>query len=215
MDGRRRTHPEIRHTSPTIPEPSGNESSSLDPGVRLTRRARSRNFAGMSERLIVVDGYNVILRAPQLQPGPGRSLKESREKLVNLLAWMMGGEAAQFLVIFDGAEGFSRDETSGRVQVRFSRPPQKADDLIRHIVEDQVDRVDRLTVVTADLEVARHARAMGADVSLSDLFLAAALGAGMEPGETPEKPVTLSKAEIEEWAKLFRERQGGGRVDEE
>ncbi len=169
----------------------------------------------MSERLIVVDGYNVILRAPQLKPGPERTLKESRDKLVNLLAWLMGGESAQFLVIFDGAEGFGRDETTGRVQVRFSRPPQKADDLIRHVVEDQVDRVDRLTVVTADLEVARHARAMGADVSLSDLFLAAALGAGRESSETPEKPSTLSKSEIEEWAKLFRERQGSGREEEE
>jgi len=28
----------------------------------------------MSERLIVVDGYNVILRAPQLKPGPERTL---------------------------------------------------------------------------------------------------------------------------------------------
>jgi len=169
----------------------------------------------MSERLIVVDGYNVILRSPQLRPGAERSLKEAREKLVNLLAWMMGGESAEFLVIFDGAEGLGRDETAGRVQVRFSRPPQKADDLIRNIVEERVDRVDRLTVVTADLEVARHARAMGADVSLSDLFLAAALGAAKDASETPEKPVTLSKAEIEEWAKLFRERQGGGRVDED
>jgi len=126
-------------------------------------------------------------------------------------------EAEGFVVrtACDGAEGLGRDETAGRVQVRFSRPPQKADDLIRNIVEERVDRVDRLTVVTADLEVARHARAMGADVSLSDLFLAAALGAAKDASETPEKPVTLSKAEIEEWAKLFRERQGGGRVDED
>jgi hypothetical protein len=64
-------------------------------------------------------------------------------------------------------------------------------------------------VVTADLEVARHARAMGADVSLSDLFLASMMGP-VSP-EHPEKPVTLSKKEIEEWAEIFRH----GRVSDE
>lgn len=164
----------------------------------------------MSDRLIVLDGYNIVHRAPQLKPGPGRSLRQAREKLVNLLSWMMGSEAARFLVVWDGAEGGGRDERSGRVEVRFSRPPEKADDLIRRIVETEVERVDRVTVVTSDLEVARHARAMGADVSISDLFLASALGAaapGGEEGEggTPEKPATLSKAEIEAWAQLFRD----------
>jgi len=163
----------------------------------------------MSERLIVLDGYNIVHRAPQLKPGPGRTLRESREKLVNLLSWMMGGEPAHFLVVWDGAEGSGRDERSGRVEVRYSRPPEKADDLIRRIVETEVERVDRVTVVTADLEVARHARAMGADVSISDLFLASALGAGAGEGTgEPEKPASLSKAEIEEWAKLFREGRG-------
>lgn len=163
----------------------------------------------MSERLIVLDGYNIVHRSPQLKPGPGRTLREAREKLVNLLSWMMGSEPARFVVVWDGAEGSGRDERSGRVEVRYSRPPEKADDLIRRIVEAEVERVDRVTVVTADLEVARHARAMGADVSISDLFLASALGAGAgeEAGE-PEKPASLSKAEIEEWAKLFREGRG-------
>jgi len=165
----------------------------------------------MADRLIVVDGYNLIHRTPQLRPGPDRTLREAREKLVNLLSWVMG-ETARFRVVFDGAEG-GRDERSGRVEVVYSRPPEKADDVIRHIVEEQVDRVDRLTVVTADLEVARHARAMGADVALSDLFLASALGGGAQ-AEAPEKPGNLTKTEIEEWARLFREQRQGRPEDE-
>jgi len=169
----------------------------------------------MSDRLIVLDGYNIVHRSPQLKPGPGRSLREAREKLVNLLSWMMGGESARFVVVWDGAEGGGRDERSGRVEVRFSRPPEKADDLIRRIVETEVERVDRLTVVTSDLEVARHARAMGADVSISDLFLASALGGGQagEEGGEPEKPASLSRAEIEAWAQLFREGRERPRED--
>ena len=56
----------------------------------------------MESRLIIVDGYNLILRSPRLRPGDGRTLRESRDKLVSLLAWMMGGNDARFLVVFDG-----------------------------------------------------------------------------------------------------------------
>jgi hypothetical protein len=62
-------------------------------------------------------------------------------------------------------------------------------------------------VVTADLEVARHARAMGADIALSDLFLASALGPGSPQAD--EKPTVLSRKELEEWAAIFRARQPG------
>ena len=163
----------------------------------------------MADRLIIVDGYNVIHRSVALRPGPERTLRQAREKLVNLLSWAVGSGDAQFLVVFDGAEGVSSEERQGRVEVRYSRPPKKADDVIRELVEEQMKRIARITVVTADLEVARHARAMGADVSLSDLFLASVMGP-VSP-ENPEKPVTLSKKEIEEWAEIFRH----GRVSDE
>ncbi|HEY6194105.1 MAG TPA: NYN domain-containing protein [Candidatus Eisenbacteria bacterium] len=169
----------------------------------------------MQPRLVILDGYNLILRSPRLKPGANRTLRESREKLVNLLSWMMGANDVRYLVVFDGAEGGGRDEPSGRVQVTYSRPPDKADDVIRRLVEKRVGGDEAITVVTSDIEVARHARAMGADISLADLFLAAALGdAGRAGGEAPdgqpeapEKPVSLSKKELEEWAELFRQRR--------
>ena len=169
----------------------------------------------MEPRLVIVDGYNLILRSARLKPGPNRTLRESRDKLVNLLSWMMGANDVRYLVVFDGVEEGGRDEPSGRVQVTYSRPPDKADDVIRRLVEKKVGGDETITVVTADIEVARHARAMGADVSLADLFLAAALGgagraAGAAPDEGSEaadKPVSLSKKELEEWAELFRQRR--------
>jgi predicted RNA-binding protein with PIN domain len=156
------------------------------------------------DRLIIIDGYNLILRAPELKPGPERTLRDARAKLLNLLSWAVGSGEARFVVVFDGADAPTRDEGSGRVKARYSRPPDKADDLIRRLVEEHIDRVDRLTVVTSDLEVARHARAMGADVSISDLFLASMLGP-TRPGET-EKPTTLTKRELEEWVEIFKRR---------
>ena len=164
----------------------------------------------MSDHLIVVDGYNVILLSPELKPGPNRTLREARDKLVNLLSWVI--PEARFLVVFDGAHLTGQPERQGRVEIRYSKPPRKADDDIRDLVEDRVDRVERLTVVTSDLEVARHARAMGATVSLADLFLASVAGPG--PAATPEKPERLSKKELEEWAEIFRTRGTAPRKDD-
>jgi predicted RNA-binding protein with PIN domain len=170
----------------------------------------------MEPRLVILDGYNLILRTPRLRPGPQRTLREARDKLVNLLSWMMGANDTRFIVVFDGAEqgaGSGRDQLEGRVQVMYSRPPDKADDVIRRLVEKHVDRDEHVAVVTADIEVARHARAMGADVSLADLFMASALGdSGREgddavAGEEADKPVSLSKKELEEWAEIFTRRR--------
>ena len=158
-------------------------------------------------RLVLLDGYNLIHRSPELRPGPERSLEQARDKLVNLLSWSVGSGEARFLVVFDGAEPGINDERSGRVEVRYSRPPEKADDMIRRLVERYVDNEVPVTVVTSDVEIARHARAVGADVSLSDLFLAAVLGPTRPDAE--EKPPSLSRKELEEWAEIFRRRSSG------
>lgn len=156
--------------------------------------------------LIVIDGYNLIHRSPDLRPGPERTLEESREKLINLLSWTVSGGEARFVVVFDGADGGGGSRSgSERVEIRWSRPPAKADDVIRSLVEAEIDRDRRVTVVTADLEVARHARAMGATVAISDLFLGSVLSP--QRAANPEKPGSLSRAELEEWAALFRNRR--------
>jgi predicted RNA-binding protein with PIN domain len=159
----------------------------------------------MQDRLIIVDGYNLIHRTPTLKPGPERTLRESREKLVNLLSWALGAGDARFLVVFDGDGTSGGREQQGRVETIYSRPPRKADDLIREVVEQRTGGDLRVTVVTSDLEVARHARAQGADVSLSDLFMASVLGSASP--EEPEKPVSFSKKEVEEWAEIFTRRR--------
>jgi len=177
----------------------------------------------MEPKLVLVDGYNVILRSPRLRPGEGRTLRESRELLINLLAWMMGANNVRFVVIFDGTQEGGPDVPTGRVQVVFSRPPEKADDVIRRWVEKYSGGDEDVSVVTSDIEVARHARANGAEVSLADIFLASALGdigrdegEGGKPGadETADKPVSLSKKELQEWAEIFVRKSKADRESE-
>ncbi len=182
-------------------------------------RARAPRGEPAIERTVVIDGYNLILRSPAFRPDDRRDLAMAREKLVNLLSWAIGRGEVEFVVVFAGAEtafGPRRTVRSGRVTVRFSKPPQSADGLIRELVEDYAERRQPITVVTSDLEVAAHARACGATIVLSDLFAASLFpervaeevarhkGASRAAeGEGAEKPLGFSKKEMEEWLRLF------------
>jgi predicted RNA-binding protein with PIN domain len=169
------------------------------------------------DRTIVIDGYNLILRSPVFRPDDRRDLAAARDKLVNLLSWAVGQGEVEFILVFDGAEtGLSpaRPSKSGRITVRFSTPPQSADQLIEEIVEQLEDRGRAVTVVTSDLEVARHARTHGASVALSDLFAASlfpervaedlARQRAAASGESgADKPLGFSKKDMKEWLEMF------------
>jgi predicted RNA-binding protein with PIN domain len=172
------------------------------------------------ERTIVIDGYNLILRSPAFRPDDRRDLATARDRLVNLLSWAVGRGEVSFIIVFDGAEtgfGPARTTKSGRITVRFSTPPQNADQLIQEIVEELEDRGRATTVVTSDLEVARHARTHGATVALSDLFAASLfperVAADLEKqkaaatGEGGEKPLGFSKKDMKEWLEMFSQQK--------
>jgi predicted RNA-binding protein with PIN domain len=189
------------------------------------RPARPRGRGGpAAERTVIIDGYNLILRSPVFRPDERRDLAMARDKLVNLLSWALGRGEVEFHVVFDGAEtGFGPPRTtrSGRVTVRFSKPPQTADGLIRELVEEHTDRDHPVTVVTSDLEVAAHARACGASVALSDLFAASLFpervaeevarrrdaAGGAAAAEGGDKPLGFSKKQMQEWLRLFGEQR--------
>jgi predicted RNA-binding protein with PIN domain len=192
-------------------------------------------------RTIILDGYNVILRSPAFRPDERRDLAMARDKLVNLLSWALGGIGqAEFIVVFDGADVAApqrRTLKSGgasKVTVHFSKPPKKADDVIRDLVNELAPKTPDLTVVTSDLEVARHARGEGATIVLSDLFAASlfkerveeqlneAVERGRKLGKKPRrktgsptlegsdaeaKQEGVSKKNAEAWLKLFEEQK--------
>ena len=188
---------------------------------------------------ILLDGYNVILRCPAFRPDERRDLAMARDKLVNLLSWALGGTGTvEFIVVFDGADVAPTQRKtvksggSTKVTVHFSKPPAKADDLIRTLVEEIAPRND-LTVVTSDLEVARHARGEGATIVLSDLFAASLfkerveeqLNEAVERGkklhkrgkktgsptaegsDAEAKQEGVSKKNAADWMKLFQQQQ--------
>lgn len=201
-------------------------------------------------RTIILDGYNVILRSPAFRPDERRDLEAARAKLENLLSWAVGAQGeARFILVFDGADPAGRPKRrttgvrdgkgAGRLDVRFSTPPQKADDLIRTLVDAGAEDEDVMTVVTSDLELARTVQAKGATIVFSDLFAASLFedqalkakatvsraGGGRRAGAAkPGRPVSptadgsdaetkpggMSKKQAAEWLRLFDEREQAG-----
>jgi predicted RNA-binding protein with PIN domain len=101
----------------------------------------------------LIDGYNVINRAPKLVSGEN----DDRQTFLNVLA-----NAAQrssrdrFTVIFDGQRGGSRSIGAGGVSVIYSSAKETADGTIKRLVNAG------MTVVSDDREVCDNATRAGA-----------------------------------------------------
>jgi predicted RNA-binding protein with PIN domain len=159
-------------------------------------------------RTIILDGYNVIHRSPAFTPEERKNLAGARTKLENLLSWAVGSSGdADFVLVFDGANVGAAERrnagSGGRVEVRFSKPPQSADDVIKALVDEWADKRP-VTVVTSDLDVAQYAHKHDATVVLSDLF-----GASLFRERVEER---IRDAVTQSGSKPGAKRAGGSKV---
>jgi len=82
---------------------------------------------------ILVDGYSLLHNWPELAPGKSRHAASAREELVQVLTRYQDTVGTPITIFFDGSgapPGVPKQESSGRVEVLFSKAGQTADDLI-------------------------------------------------------------------------------------
>jgi hypothetical protein len=171
---------------------------------------------------IIIDGYNFLWRAVG---SPAGALEGERRHLeTQLLVFLRRCPEARIVLVYDGAAvgpvqgGAARHD---RLDIVFSRPPQKADDLVLELSERLRDR-GPVTVVSSDRkdivrrlsgDRVRHFSSEGFGIFLED-FLASgsrALGAGAaldrksEPsaGEAEAKRAAPDAGEVDEWLQAF------------
>ncbi len=112
--------------------------------------------------LIAVDGYNFIKQSPALRQLEQIELQKAREGLFEQLRSYKRLKGHSFIVVFDGRqEGFSAGhrERSGGIEVIFSRPGEKADEVLKRLASEKRGGI---TVVTSDRDVASFAEKKGA-----------------------------------------------------
>jgi len=125
----------------------------------------------------LVDGYNVIRRAPELKSREDESLEAGRRALCALLVEVARKSADTFTVVFDGAEAGGRAGGGSGVSVIFSSARESADHVLSRMARDGG------AVVSNDREVRRAAERAGAVVVTTDQFLARIDQAPVAPPE--------------------------------
>ena len=114
----------------------------------------------------LVDGYNVIRRAPELKSREQVSLEAGRQALCALLVDVARVSEDTFTVVFDGADAGGRAGGGSGVTVIFSSARESADRVLARMAREGG------AVVSNDREVRRAASLAGAVVVTTDQFLA-------------------------------------------
>jgi predicted RNA-binding protein with PIN domain len=125
----------------------------------------------------LVDGYNVIRRAPELKSREQESLEAGRQALCALLVQIARKSDDTFTVVFDGAQAGGRSGGGAGVTVIFSSARESADRVLSRMAREGG------AVVSNDREVRRAAERAGAVVVTTDQFLARLDQAHVAPPE--------------------------------
>ena len=133
----------------------------------------------------LIDGYNVIRRDPELGALDRRSLEEGRSGLLRLMAHAASASSHDFVVVFDGVRASGAPPPGRRVQVLFSRPPDKADDVLVRLARQ---RGSGATVVTSDRTVQDAVRRGHAAVVSAESFLTRLTAPSPEDDEPDDEP---------------------------
>ncbi len=117
----------------------------------------------------IIDGFNLGYKIPSvatvLRAG---DVENAIHRIIQFVSRNVPLNAESVIIVFDGQRGvFSNITTSARIKIRFSRAPQKADDVIRSFLRN-LSAAQNWTVVTSDREILNTARDMGAHVQRSE-----------------------------------------------
>ena len=119
---------------------------------------------------LLIDGYNVIRRSPELGRLDREDLERGREALLARLAAYRRLRPHRITVVFDGAgapAGLPERDRRAGVRVLFSRGGETADRLIAQLAREEGDGV---LVVTSDAALQRTVASCGAEAVSAEDF---------------------------------------------
>lgn len=150
----------------------------------------------------LIDGHNLI---PKL--GLRLDSPDDEMELAAILQEFARLNRREVEVYFDGAPaGQAGPRSLGTVRAHFVRLGQSADSAIRARLQRMGKTAKNWTVVSSDHEVQNSARIARASVISSEDFVKL-LREVRESAPKPAQDRSLSKAEVDEWLKLFQEKK--------
>ncbi len=140
-----------------------------------------------TKKVLLVDGYNVINRIPEIEASLEGGLENARNKLaLQLSTWARLHPAFECVIVFDGNPQFLNSQAQRLSGIRciYSRASHGGDEEIIRFVKDFRGRISDITVVSDDNSVRNNSRALGAAVQPSSYIMRAEprhTGGGREP----------------------------------
>lgn len=161
---------------------------------------------------LLVDGYNLLKAAPLGAREEQLNLKAARQHLEQTLIRYARRVGAHIALFFDGSEEedlLPSPQRPKEIEVFFSRPPEKADDLIKRAIQERRGaRCARL--ISSDRELCRWARRHKIRSTSSAEFLEELERPrqllAISPPATPREldpDLVLDQDEIDAWEDLF------------
>lgn len=156
---------------------------------------------------IIIDGYNLIRRVPELAKYIEVSLERARDELLRLLKSYTMSKQVEIIVAFDGQQpplGIDAPYDTRRLKVRFSRQPFKADPMIKNMIASAA-KPKSVAVVTDDGDIRRFAVSKRASVISSPDFFHLLIKRSERKAADQSRDHNMSEDELAEWLKLFEE----------
>lgn len=112
-------------------------------------------------RDILVDGYNIIRRAPSFQAARAQSLAFARAQLIVLLVNRYRHTPHQVIVVFDGDETLEQVNHDRRIRIIYSRYGETADNVIARLAALAQTNGREVEIYSDDGEVQQAAISQG------------------------------------------------------
>ena len=126
-------------------------------------------------KILLVDGYNVINRIPELKPSLDGGLENARSRLaLQVSTWSQTHPGCECVIVFDGDKKFAggRDQRLAGIRCLFSPASHGGDDELIRFVRGFKGKTSDITVVSDDNNVRNNCRAHGASVQPSSYIMA-------------------------------------------
>ncbi len=112
-------------------------------------------------RDILVDGYNVIKRAPSFQAVRTQNLAAARAQLIALLRNRYRHTPHQVIVVFDGNETLEQISHEQRIRIIYSRHGETADSVIARLAVHARSDGREVEIYSDDFEVQQSVTSQG------------------------------------------------------
>ena len=162
-------------------------------------------------KILLIDGYNVINRVPELQASLDGGLQNARNRLaLQVSSWSHEHPAVECVIVFDGDFQYmgGRDQRLAGIRCIFSLARHGGDAELIRFVRDHKGKTPDITVVSDDNNVRNNCRAHGASVQTSSYIMTGKTRRPGPQGKIPADGKGIDKKAAAEIDKELRKKFG-------